>query len=93
MQAVLAQLAAPAAQVLRVRADDGGTRFYVFDQDRESFAELVRAHGQWPVRQGGPVALWDDIERAVLGWNGIGRPGIGGNTRKQGPLTGPCSAV
>ncbi|MFD0269123.1 ATP-grasp peptide maturase system methyltransferase [Streptomyces sp. NPDC127106] len=76
MQAFLAQLAAPAAQVLRARAGDGSARFYVFDPDRESFAELVHDNGGWLLRQGGPVSLWDDVERALLEWDGIGRPGI-----------------
>ncbi|MGW4688224.1 hypothetical protein ACWEPM_25495 [Streptomyces sp. NPDC004244] len=76
MQAVLAQLAAPAAQVMRARAGDGSARFFVFDPGRELFAELVPVGGEWLVRQGGPVSLWDDIERALLGWAGTGRPGV-----------------
>ncbi|MCX5375913.1 ATP-grasp peptide maturase system methyltransferase [Streptomyces sp. NBC_00091] len=76
MPAFLAQLAAPAAQVVRVRASDGRARVYLFDPNRESFAELVQDGDAWDVRQGGPVRLWDDIERALLGWADIGRPGI-----------------
>lgn len=76
MQALLAQLAAPTAQVLRARASDGGTLVYLFDPDRESFAELVEDGGEWLVRQGGPVSLWDDVERALGGWHDIGRPDI-----------------
>ncbi|MFC9298358.1 ATP-grasp peptide maturase system methyltransferase [Streptomyces sp. NPDC057011] len=76
MPAFLAQLAAPAAQILRVRAGDGTPRVYLFDPNRESFAELIQDGAEWTVRQGGPVRLWDDIERALLGWAGIGQPGI-----------------
>ncbi|MCX5194435.1 ATP-grasp peptide maturase system methyltransferase [Streptomyces sp. NBC_00249] len=76
MPAFLAQLAAPAAQVVRVRATDGRARVYLFDPSRESFAELVQDGDEWGVRQGGPVRLWDDIERALLGWDDMGRPGI-----------------
>lgn len=76
MPAFLVQLAAPAAQVLRVQASDGRPRVYLFDPARESFAELVQEGDEWDVRQGGPVRLWDDIERALLGWADIGRPGI-----------------
>ncbi|MGW5850219.1 ATP-grasp peptide maturase system methyltransferase [Streptomyces sp. NPDC055254] len=76
MQAVLAQLAAPTAQVLRARTATGAPLFYLFDPDREAFAELVNDDDGWLVRQGGPVSLWDDIERALLGWHDLGRPGI-----------------
>ncbi|MFB7176897.1 ATP-grasp peptide maturase system methyltransferase [Streptomyces sp. NPDC056257] len=76
MPAFLTQLAAPSAQVLRVRASDGRPRVYLFDPDRESFAELVQDSDGWTVRQGGSVQLWDDVERALLGWADIGRPGI-----------------
>ncbi|WP_405437075.1 ATP-grasp peptide maturase system methyltransferase [Streptomyces avidinii] len=77
MQAVLAHLAAPSAQVLRAWSSNGAPLFYVFDPDRESFAELVNEGGEWLVRQGGPVSLWDNIERALIGWHRMGRPGIG----------------
>lgn len=76
MPAFLAHLAAPTAQVVRVRAADGEALVYVLDADREAFAELVQAGSEWVVRQGGPVSLWDDVERALLAWGGIGRPGI-----------------
>ncbi|MGW1635373.1 ATP-grasp peptide maturase system methyltransferase [Streptomyces lavendulae] len=77
MPAFLCQLAAPAAQIVRVQASDGTPRVNLFDPGRESFAELVLDDGGWTVRQGGPVRLWDDVERALLAWDEIGRPGIG----------------
>ncbi|MFJ6718105.1 ATP-grasp peptide maturase system methyltransferase [Streptomyces sp. NPDC091259] len=76
MPAFLAHLAAPTAQVLRARTDDGKALVYLFDPDRESFAELTQNGDEWVVRQGGPVALWDDIERALCGWRDAGHPGI-----------------
>lgn len=76
MPAFLVQLAAPAAQVLRVQTSDGRPRVYLFDPTRESFAELVQDGIEWTVRQGGPVSLWDDIERALLGWAAVGQPDI-----------------
>ncbi|MFE5828618.1 methyltransferase, partial [Streptomyces erythrochromogenes] len=30
----------------------------------------------WQVRQGGPVALWDDVEQALTAWQEAGRPDI-----------------
>ncbi|MFF1558369.1 ATP-grasp peptide maturase system methyltransferase [Streptomyces sp. NPDC058279] len=76
MPAFLAQLTAPTAQVLRARTSDGAALVYLFDPDRESFAELTQNGGDWLVRQGGPVALWDDIERALCGWRDAGQPSI-----------------
>ncbi|MFF4642798.1 ATP-grasp peptide maturase system methyltransferase [Streptomyces sp. NPDC001389] len=76
MPAFLVQLAAPTAQVLRVRDSHGELRVHLFDPDRESFAELLPDGDEWRVRQGGPVRLWDDVERALLGWAAEGRPDI-----------------
>lgn len=76
MPAFLVQLAAPTAQVLRVQDSDGRPSVCLFDPTRESFAELVQDGDAWDVRQGGPVRLWDDVERALLGWESLGRPNI-----------------
>ncbi|KIF02152.1 methyltransferase [Streptomyces sp. RSD-27] len=76
MPAFLVQLAAPTAQVLRVQDSDGNPQVYLLDPDRESFAELLRNGDEWRVRQGGPVRMWDDVERALLGWAAAGRPDI-----------------
>lgn len=75
MPAFLAQLAAPGVQMINT-ASGGEQRVYLFDTDRESFAELARDGDAWTVRQGGPVALWDAIETAVTTWQGTGEPDI-----------------
>lgn len=77
MPAFLAQLAAPGAQLVRATRADGVRQLYVFDADRESFAAFTENGSGWTVRQGGPVALWDDIERALIAWRTAGRPDIG----------------
>ncbi|GAA1068381.1 ATP-grasp peptide maturase system methyltransferase [Streptomyces asiaticus] len=76
MPAFLAQLAAPGAQLVRATGGDGASQRYVFDADRESFAAFTENCSGWTVRQGGPVALWDDIERTLLAWQDAERPDI-----------------
>ncbi|MFI0822427.1 ATP-grasp peptide maturase system methyltransferase [Streptomyces sp. NPDC021098] len=76
MPAFLAQLAAPGAQLVRAARADGTQQLYVFDADRESFAAFTGEGSGWTVRQGGPVALWDDIERTLIAWQEAGRPDI-----------------
>ncbi|MER8101655.1 ATP-grasp peptide maturase system methyltransferase [Kitasatospora sp. NPDC094016] len=76
MPAFLAQLAAPFAQFVRATTSDGEQLLYVFAPERESFAEFIANGDGWTVRQGGPVALWDDIERALLAWEDAGKPCI-----------------
>ncbi|WP_374212213.1 ATP-grasp peptide maturase system methyltransferase [Streptomyces sp. PSAA01] len=76
MPAFLAQLAAPGAQLVRATGSDGRLQLYVFDADRESFATFAENGSGWAVRQGGPVALWDDIERALIAWQDAGHPHI-----------------
>lgn len=76
MPAFLAQLAAPGAQLVRAATSDGDQLLYVFDSERESFAEFTADGGGWSVRQGGPVALWDDIEQALTAWQDAGSPDI-----------------
>ncbi|SHL58220.1 Protein-L-isoaspartate(D-aspartate) O-methyltransferase (PCMT) [Actinacidiphila paucisporea] len=76
--AFLAQLGAPGALPLQaVSADSGRTVHYLFDPERESFAELTEDATGWTVRQGGPVALWDAVEQALTAWQDSGRSGIG----------------
>ncbi|MER6956907.1 ATP-grasp peptide maturase system methyltransferase [Streptomyces sp. NPDC000618] len=74
MPAFLAQLAAPAAQLVRATGSDGTLALYLFDPDRESFAAFTEDASGWTVRQGGPVALWDDIEQALMSWQDAGHP-------------------
>ncbi|MGA6157867.1 ATP-grasp peptide maturase system methyltransferase [Stenotrophomonas sp. NPDC087984] len=76
MPAFLAQLAAPGAQLVRATGSDGRLQLYVFDADRESFAAFAENGSGWTVRQGGPAALWDDIERTLIAWQDDGRPDI-----------------
>lgn len=76
MPALLAQLAAPGAELVTATEEDGARTVYLFDSDRESFAALTSQDGSWVVRQGGPVALWDLIESDVTTWDNSGRPDI-----------------
>jgi methyltransferase of ATP-grasp peptide maturase system len=76
MPAFLAQLAAPGAQFVRAKGGDGSPLWYLFDPERESFAEFVADGEFWTVRQGGPVALWDDVERSLIAWQDAGAPDI-----------------
>ncbi|MEU5083062.1 MULTISPECIES: ATP-grasp peptide maturase system methyltransferase [Streptomyces] len=74
--AFLAQLATPGAQLVTAVADGGEQTVYLFDAERESFAQLNdNGHG-WTVRQGGPIALWDAIEDALIAWQEAGRPDL-----------------
>ncbi|NEA50488.1 ATP-grasp peptide maturase system methyltransferase [Streptomyces sp. SID10815] len=73
--AFLAQLAAPGAHLVRAQSD-GTPLLYLFDPDRESFAEFLAHDGGWTVRQGGPVPLWDRIEEALVAWEAAGQPEI-----------------
>ena len=67
-----------AAKELIPSVDDGGQRTtYLFDPGRESFAELSEdSGGGWTVRQGGPAALWDDVEQTLTAWQEADRPDI-----------------
>ncbi|WP_256104262.1 ATP-grasp peptide maturase system methyltransferase [Streptomyces sp. ODS05-4] len=77
MPAFLAQLAAPGAQYVRAVGGDGTPLRYLFDPERESFAEFVAGgDGGWVVRQGGPVALWDVVEESLVAWRDAGEPDI-----------------
>ncbi|MFD3558793.1 ATP-grasp peptide maturase system methyltransferase [Streptomyces sp. NPDC058686] len=76
MPAFLAQLAAPGAQFVRAATLEGAQLLYVFDPELESFAEFTNDGDSRTVRQGGPVALWDDIEKALTAWQAAGSPDI-----------------
>lgn len=76
MPAFLAQLAAPGTQLIRSTNDDGEPEVYLFDIERESFASLTSTASGWKVRQGGPAAVWDAIEDAVVRWQEAGNPDI-----------------
>jgi hypothetical protein len=76
MPAFLAQLAAPGAQFVRATRSDGSPLRYLFDPEPGSFAEFTGDGESWTVRQGGPAALWDDIERSLTAWQDAGAPDI-----------------
>ncbi|WP_435193289.1 ATP-grasp peptide maturase system methyltransferase [Streptomyces sp. NRRL F-5630] len=76
MPAFLAQLSAPGSQVIRTADEEGLFQTVLVDAERESFAQFIPDGRQWQVRQGGPVALWDDIERMLRAWQRAGSPGI-----------------
>ncbi|MEU3045843.1 ATP-grasp peptide maturase system methyltransferase [Streptomyces sp. NPDC006984] len=76
MPAFLAQLAAPGAQLVQATTSTGARLLYLFAPERESFAEFSADGTGWRVRQGGPVRLWDDIEKALTAWQGAGSPDI-----------------
>ncbi|MGW4699839.1 ATP-grasp peptide maturase system methyltransferase [Streptomyces sp. NPDC004285] len=76
MPAFLAQLTAPGAQLTRAATSDGTPLLYLFDTDRESFAQFIQDGDSWTVRQGGPVALWDNIEQTFAAWQDAGSPDI-----------------
>ncbi|MFF8604017.1 ATP-grasp peptide maturase system methyltransferase [Streptomyces sp. NPDC015232] len=76
MPAFLAQLAAPGAQFVRATGGDGSPLLYLFHPDRESFAEFLVDDEGWTVRQGGPVALWDEVEGSLVAWQDAGAPEI-----------------
>lgn len=66
----------PGAHFVRAATSDGARLLYLFDPERESFAEFKADSDGWIVRQGGPVALWDKIERTLGAWQSAGSPDI-----------------
>ncbi|WP_236240304.1 ATP-grasp peptide maturase system methyltransferase [Streptomyces sp. CC228A] len=77
MPAFLAQLAAPGAQFVRATTSEGVQLLHLFAPERESFAEFLPGGEGRRVRQGGPVPLWDRVERSVVAWQDAGAPDIG----------------
>ncbi|MCS0601069.1 ATP-grasp peptide maturase system methyltransferase [Streptomyces sp. LP11] len=76
MPAFLTQLAVPGAHLVHAATSEGQPLLYLFDPDRESFAEFIASDGTWTVRQGGPVHLWDRVEETLMAWRDAGRPDI-----------------
>lgn len=76
MPAFLTQLTLPGAHYVRARDKEGACLLYLIDEERESFAAFAEAASGWSVRQGGPVALWDAVERTLMAWEAAGRPDI-----------------
>ncbi|MFE6099731.1 ATP-grasp peptide maturase system methyltransferase [Streptomyces laurentii] len=74
--AFLTQLAVPGAQLVRATTNKGEELLYLFDPERESFAEFMVDGPDWRVRQGGPICLWDRVEDALIAWDAAGSPDI-----------------
>ncbi|MGH3753635.1 MAG: hypothetical protein ACRDRP_13225 [Pseudonocardiaceae bacterium] len=57
------------------RRDD--TAMVALRADDASWAEVVAAEaqpGRYPITQGGPGRIWDEVERAASVWSSLGRP-------------------
>ncbi|WP_037870661.1 ATP-grasp peptide maturase system methyltransferase [Streptomyces sp. SPB074] len=77
MPAFLAQLTAPGSQVIQATGEEPGVfETVLVDAERESYAQFRPDGEGWRVRQGGPVPLWDEIERLIRMWQSAGSPGI-----------------
>ncbi|MFB7091534.1 ATP-grasp peptide maturase system methyltransferase [Streptomyces sp. NPDC056296] len=66
----LAQCAAPDTQTTTV-----GEVVHLVDVVTGSAATLTPREGRWEVREGGPVRLWERIERVLSAYDEAGRPG------------------
>ncbi|MFF4716552.1 ATP-grasp peptide maturase system methyltransferase [Streptomyces eurythermus] len=66
----LAQCAAPDAQMTTV-----GDVVHLVDVVTGSAATLTPGEDRWEVREGGPVKLWERIERVLSAYDDAGRPG------------------
>ncbi|MER6314395.1 ATP-grasp peptide maturase system methyltransferase [Streptomyces sp. NPDC001581] len=66
----LAQSAVPDAQMTTV-----GETVHLVDVVSGSAATLTPGEGGWQVREGGPVKLWERIERVLDAYDAAGRPG------------------
>ncbi|WP_217170933.1 ATP-grasp peptide maturase system methyltransferase [Streptomyces sp. AC512_CC834] len=66
----LAQSAVPDAQMTTV-----GEVVHLVDVVTDSAATLTPAGAGWAVREGGPVKLWERIERVLDAYDAAGRPG------------------
>ncbi|MFF3159248.1 ATP-grasp peptide maturase system methyltransferase [Streptomyces sp. NPDC057910] len=66
----LAQSAVPDAQMTTM-----GEVVHLVDVVTGSAATLTPADGGWAVREGGPVKLWERIERILDAYDAAGRPG------------------
>ncbi|MFE8986344.1 ATP-grasp peptide maturase system methyltransferase [Streptomyces collinus] len=66
----LAQCAVPNAQMVTV-----DEVVYLIDVVSGSAATLTRLDGDWHVREGGPVRLWERVESVLEAYDAAGRPG------------------
>lgn len=71
----VAQLALPGAQHIGMSMGGGPMLDHVVDLAARSFATLVPdGEGGFLVRQGGPLRLWDAVEKAISAWRNAGAP-------------------
>lgn len=78
MPALLTQLAHPDVHLTMVTFDDDARDpvTYVVSESTLSFAEISPTATGWRVRQGGPTAIWDNVESTLTAWQDAGSPGI-----------------
>lgn len=73
----IGQLASPDSQISAKKVGDGPMVDYLIDPLSGSSASLTPLSGkEYQVRETGPVALWSQIEEAIIAWQQAGRPGI-----------------
>lgn len=65
----LAQCSVPDAQMTQV-----GEVMHLVDVVSRSAATLTPGEGGWQVREGGPVRLWERIEKIITAYDAAGRP-------------------
>jgi hypothetical protein len=53
-------------RLVRATTNEGARLLYLFDPERELFAEFMVDGPEGRVRQGGPISLWDRIEEALI---------------------------
>ncbi|MGA5063309.1 ATP-grasp peptide maturase system methyltransferase [Streptomyces exfoliatus] len=71
----VAQLAMPSVRYFTMPDESGVEHTYVLDAENDSYAVLTqRGPGEWSVRQGGPSALWDNLEEALHLWHAADSP-------------------
>ncbi|MEU7165495.1 ATP-grasp peptide maturase system methyltransferase [Streptomyces morookaense] len=71
----VAQLAMPGARFFSMPTHDGTPGTYVIDATNGSFAVLTpKGDGEWTVRQGGLITLWDEFEQSLAVWHTAGSP-------------------
>jgi methyltransferase of ATP-grasp peptide maturase system len=72
---LVAQLAVPEAQHISFDPGGGFPEHLLIQRD-DSYAAFVGGPGSRTVAQGGPQALWDQVESAVESWHSSGEPDI-----------------
>lgn len=72
----MAQLTMPGTQAARIRITDGPMYFCLTDPATQSWARVddTRTSTDYPVTQGGPRRLWDELEAAYHLFHGLRQP-------------------